>query len=79
MRTAPPVELNSEQRTALERSGASAPGASAGGGAGADLCCWQPSGLENKQIARRMGVTPEKAARWRDRFLAGGIVALGAS
>ena len=33
-------------------------------------------GLENKQIARRMGVTPEKAARWRDRFLAGGIVAL---
>jgi transposase len=33
-------------------------------------------GLENKQIARRMRVTPEKAARWRDRFLAGGIVAL---
>ena len=33
-------------------------------------------GLENKQIARRMGVTREKAARWRDRFLAGGIVAL---
>ena len=33
-------------------------------------------GLENKQIAQRLGITPEKAARWRKRFLAGGITAL---
>jgi hypothetical protein len=31
---------------------------------------------ENKQIARRMRMTPEKAARWRKRFLKGGIAAL---
>jgi transposase len=33
-------------------------------------------GLENKQIARRLHSTQEKAARWRKRFLAGGITAL---
>jgi transposase len=33
-------------------------------------------GLENKQIAKRMEITPEKTARWRNRFLGGGIAAL---
>ena len=33
-------------------------------------------GLENKQIAQRLGIWPEKAARWRSRFLAGGIASL---
>ena len=33
-------------------------------------------GLENKQIAQRMNMTPEKAARSRNRFLAGCIAAL---
>ena len=33
-------------------------------------------GMENQQIARGMNMTPKKAARWRDRFLAGGIAAL---
>jgi transposase len=33
-------------------------------------------GLENRQIAARMGITPEKVARWRKRFLEGGIAAL---
>lgn len=32
-------------------------------------------GLENKRIAQRMGMTQEKAARWRKRFLEGGIAA----
>jgi transposase len=32
--------------------------------------------MENKQIARRMNLTEKKTARWRSRFLAGGIVAL---
>jgi transposase len=33
-------------------------------------------GLENKQIAAEMGIMPEKAARWRNRFLEGGLAAL---
>ena len=33
-------------------------------------------GLENKQIAQRLHMTQEKAARWRKRFLAGDITAL---
>jgi transposase len=33
-------------------------------------------GLENKQIAAQMGIMPEKVARWRSRFLDGGIAAL---
>jgi transposase len=75
MRTAPLVELNSEQRTALERL-ARQRSAPARVVERARIVLLAAEGLENKQIARRMGVTPEKAARWRDRFLAGGIVAL---
>ena len=75
MRTAPPVELNSEQRTALERL-ARQRSAPARVVERARIVLLAAEGLENKQIARRMGVTPEKAARWRDRFLAGGIAAL---
>jgi transposase len=75
MRTAPPVELSSEQRTALERL-ARQRSAPARVVERARIVLLAAEGLENKQIARRMGVTREKAARWRDRFLAGGIVAL---
>jgi transposase len=35
------------------------------------------NGLENKQIAAQLGITPEKAARWRNRFLMSGIATLG--
>jgi transposase len=34
------------------------------------------NGEQNKQIAMQMGIMPEKAARWRNRFLEGGIAAL---
>lgn len=34
------------------------------------------AGLENQQIAAELGITPEKAARWRKRYLAGGIAML---
>ncbi len=34
-------------------------------------------GLENKPIAQQMGITPEKAARWRNRYLEGGIAGAG--
>jgi len=34
------------------------------------------AGLENKQIAAQLNITPEKVARWRNRFLEGGLAAL---
>jgi transposase len=75
MRTAPPVELSSGQRAALQRL-ARQRSAAARVVERARVVLLAAAGLENKQIARRMGITPEKAARWRKRFLAGGIAAL---
>src|ERR1700760_3183167 len=75
MRTAPPIELSSEQRTALQRL-ARQRSAAARVVERARVVLLAAEGLENKQIVRRMGITPEKAARWRKRFLAGGIAAL---
>jgi transposase len=34
------------------------------------------AGKQDKQIARELAITPEKAARWRNRFLDGGLTAL---
>jgi len=75
IRTALRIELSSEQRTALERL-ARQRSAPARVVERARIVLLAAEGLENKQIAGRMGVTPEKAARWRKRFLAGGIAAL---
>ena len=33
-------------------------------------------GWQDKAIAAELGVMPEKAARWRNRFLSGGMAAL---
>ena len=75
MRTAPRVELSPEQRTALEQLARqrSAPSRLV---ERARIVLLAAEGLENRQIALRMAITPEKAARWRNRFLAGGIAAL---
>ena len=75
MRTAAAVELNPEQRQTLERMarGRSLPARVV---ERARVVLLAADGLENKQIARQMKMTPEKAARWRKRFLAGGIAAL---
>jgi transposase len=35
------------------------------------------AGLQDQQIASELGITPEKAARWRNRYVDGGIQALG--
>ena len=35
------------------------------------------AGMQDQQIAAELGITPEKAARWRNRYLDGGIEALG--
>jgi transposase len=75
MRTAAPVRLNPEQRTALEQIARqrSLPARLV---ERARIVLRAAEGLENKQIAAQMGIMAEKAARWRKRFLEGGIAAL---
>jgi transposase len=75
MRTAPVVVLSPEQRTALDRL-ARQRSAPARVVERARIVLLAAEHLENKQIAVRMNITPEKAARWRKRFLAGGIAGL---
>src|SRR3974390_2481337 len=71
IRVAAPVELSPEQRTALERMARqrSLPARLV---ERARILLLAADGLENRQIAQRLRITPEKAARWRSRFLAGG-------
>ena len=75
MRTAAPVRLNPEQKTALERIARqrSLPARLV---ERARIVLRAAEGLENKQIAAQMGIMAEKVARWRNRFLEGGIAAL---
>jgi transposase len=75
MRIAAAVALNPEQRQALERM-ARARSMPARLVERARIVLLAADGLENKQIAQQMNMTAKKAARWRDRFLAGGIAAL---
>ena len=75
MRIAAAVALNPEQRQALERM-ARARSMPARLVERAKIVLLAADGLENKQIAQRMNMTPKKAARWRNRFLAAGIAAL---
>ena len=75
MRIAAAVVLNPEQRQALERM-ARARSMPARLVERARIVLLAADGMENKQIARRMNLTEKKTARWRSRFLAGGIAAL---
>lgn len=75
MRIAPPVELSAEQRTVLE-SMARQRTLPARLVERAQIVLRAAEGMENQHIARLMGLTPEKVARWRKRFLEGGIAAL---
>src|SRR6201998_1333879 len=75
MRFAAAGALNSEQRQALERM-ARARSMPARLVERARIVLLAADGMENKQIARRMNLTEKKTARWRSRFLAGGIAAL---
>ncbi len=75
MRIAPPVELSPEQKTELERR-ARQRSLPARVVERARIVLQAAEGLENQQIAQRMGITPEKVARWRNRFLQGGMAAL---
>ncbi len=75
MRIAAAVTLSPEQTEVLERM-ARARSLPARVVERARVVLMAADGLENQEIAARMNLTPEKAARWRNRFLAGGVAAL---
>ena len=75
MRVARPVSLSSEQRQALERQ-ARARSLPARRVERARIILRAAEGWQDKKIAAELGITPEKAARWRNRFLLGGLAAL---
>ena len=75
MRVARPVVLSTEQRDILE-SRARARSAAARSVERARIVLLAAAGMQDKQIAAKLRIMPEKAARWRMRFLQGGIAAL---
>ena len=75
MRVAPPVILNADQRQVLQQQ-ARARSLPARQVERARVVLRAADGLQNKEIAAELGITPEKVARWRQRFLDGGLAAL---
>ena len=72
MRVARPVVLSADQQCALE-SRARARSAPARTVERARIVLLASAGLQDQQIAAKLKITPEKAARWRNRFLDGGL------
>jgi transposase len=75
MRVARRVVLNADQQEILE-SRARARSAPARSVERARIVLLAAAGLQDRQIAAQLKITPEKAARWRNRFLDGGAAAL---
>jgi len=75
MRVARPIALDSEQRPLLEQQ-ARARSLPARQVERARIVLRAADGLQDKDIAAELDITPEKAARWRNRFLDGGFTAL---
>lgn len=75
MRIAPAVNLNSEQREVLEQR-SRARSLAARVVERARIVLLAAEGKQNKQIAQQLGISKQKAARWRSRFLQGGVSAL---
>lgn len=75
MRVARLVSLSAEQRVALEAR-ARARRAPARMVERARIILLAAAGQQDQQIAASLRITPEKAARWRNRFLEGGLAAL---
>ncbi len=75
MRVARKVELSSEDRAALEQQarGRSLPARLV---ERSRIVLRAADGLQDQEIAAEFGITPEKVARWRNRFLDGGKEAL---
>jgi LuxR family maltose regulon positive regulatory protein len=74
VRVARPVVLKPDQQTALE-SLARARSAPARSVERARIVLLAASGMQDRQIAAQLKIMPEKAARWRNRYLDGGIAA----
>ena len=72
MRVARPVVLDKQEQGALEQlaRGRSLPARLV---ERARIVLRAAAGLQDQQIASELGITPEKAARWRNRYLDGGI------
>jgi transposase len=75
MRVARSVVLSSDQQEILEAR-ARARSAPARSVERARIVLLAGAGLQDQQIAARLKITPEKAARWRNRFLDGGLATL---
>jgi transposase len=75
MRVARPIILDSEQRLLLEQQ-SRARSLPARQVERARIVLRAADGWQDKEIAAELGITPEKAARWRNRFLDGGFAAL---
>ena len=75
MRVARAVILNPEQRQQLEQQ-SRARSLPARQVERARVVLRAADGRQDKDIASELGITPEKAARWRNRFLDGGLAAL---
>jgi transposase len=75
MRVARPVGLSSEQQDMLE-SRARARSVAARSVERARIVLLAAAGMQDKQIAAKLRIMPETAARWRNRFLDGGLAAL---
>jgi transposase len=75
MRVARPVVLDKQGKGALEQlaRGRSLPARLV---ERARIVLRAAAGLQDQQIASELGITPEKAARWRNRYVDGGIKAL---
>jgi hypothetical protein len=75
MRVALPVVLSPEDRGVLELR-ARARRATARSVERARIILLAADGWRNQDIAAHLHMTPEKVARWRQRFLAGGLAAI---
>jgi transposase len=75
MRVARPIVLNKQQQEALEQlvRRRSLPARLV---ERARIVLRAAAGMQDQQIAAELGITPEKVARWRNRYLDGGIKAL---
>jgi len=75
MRVARPVVLKKDEKEALHRlaRGRSLPARLV---ERAGIVLRAAAGLQDQQIAAELDITPEKAARWRNRYLDGGVQAL---
>ncbi|HTM12361.1 MAG TPA: helix-turn-helix domain-containing protein [Bryobacteraceae bacterium] len=75
MRVAQPASLNPDQRRILQQQarGRSLPARIV---ERARIVLRAADGLQDKEVAAELGIQPETVARWRNRFLKGGVPAL---